>query len=40
LIIAALVAIAVLWALDTELNDGRYTLAARHVMSSFTGHYF
>jgi hypothetical protein len=36
-IITALVAIAILWALDSELNGGRYTVAARQMISSITG---
>jgi hypothetical protein len=37
-IIAALVAIAVLWAMDVELNNGKYTSAARQLISSMTGY--
>jgi hypothetical protein len=36
-IIAALVALAALWALDAELNNGKYTSAARQMISSMTG---
>jgi hypothetical protein len=36
-IIAALVAIAVLWTLDIELNNGKYTRGARQMISSATG---
>jgi hypothetical protein len=36
-ILTALVAIIILWVLDHELNDGRYTVAARQMISSITG---
>jgi hypothetical protein len=36
--IAALVAVVVLWALDTELNNGTYTFALRQVVSGMSGH--
>jgi hypothetical protein len=36
-ILTALVAIVILWVLDHELNDGRYTMAARQMISSMTG---
>jgi hypothetical protein len=36
-ILTALVAIVILWVLDHELNDGRYTTAARQMISSITG---
>jgi hypothetical protein len=36
-ILTALVAIVILWVLDHELNDGRYTVAARQMISSMTG---
>jgi hypothetical protein len=36
-ILAALVAITILWVLDSTLNDGKYTVAARQMISSITG---
>jgi hypothetical protein len=36
-VITALVAIVILWVLDHELNDGRYTMAARQMISSISG---
>jgi hypothetical protein len=37
-LIAALVTIALLWTLDAELNNGKYVLAARQIISGVTGH--
>jgi hypothetical protein len=35
--IATLVAIAILWAWDIELNNGKYTHVARQMISNATG---
>jgi hypothetical protein len=36
-VIATLIAVAILWALDNALNDGRYTEVVRQAISSLVG---
>jgi len=36
-IIGALIAVAILWAVDSQLNNGRYTDAVRQAVQSITG---